>query len=118
MTAIALWISTVLPGINLTGGSTLEKVLTLLVVALIFGIVNAVLRPISMLLGLPIIILTLGIFALVINALLFWFTGWLSHALNLPFEVTGFWSAFFGAIIVGVVSWVLNLALAKEEQPA
>ncbi len=81
------------------------------VATLIFGLVNAVIKPVVKLLSLPLLILTLGLFALVINALLFWLTAVVSKGLGAPFEVGGFWSAFWGAIVVGLVSWALSLAV-------
>lgn len=115
ITGLAVWISTIIPGIDLDTDSFWGKVGTLLAVALIFGIINAVLKPLATLLGLPFILLTLGLFFLVINALLYWLTGAISSALDLPFSVSGFWAAFFGAIIVTVVSWVLNISAATVE---
>lgn len=110
--AAALWVATVLvDGIELSGDSTGSRVGTLLVVALIFGVVNAVLKPIVATIGCPLYILTLGLFGLVVNALLFLLTGWLSGAVGLPFTVDGFWSGFWGAIIVAIVSFFLHLVI-------
>ena len=113
VTAIALWVATALVGgIYLTpSSSTASKVLTLIVVAIIFGLVNAVLKPIIKIFGCLFYILTLGLFALVVNALLFLLVNWISGLLKLPFHVDGFWSAFWGAIIVGVVSWLIDLVI-------
>ena len=117
VTAVALWVATALvSGISVTGSSTGENVLTLLVVAIIFGLVNAVLKPIIKVLGCLFYLLTLGLIAFVVNALLFLLVNWLSGLLNLPFHVDGFWSAFWGAIIVGLVSWLINLAI-PDPQP-
>jgi len=102
------------------GPSTLPAVLTapaavaawrtrLLIVAVIFGVINAFLKPVIKMLGCALYILTLGLFALIVNALLLELTSWLAGKLKLPFHVTGFWPAFWGAIIVGIVSWVLNM---------
>jgi putative membrane protein len=110
ITAIALFVATaILPGIELTTGSTLSKVLTLIVVALIFGIVNAILKPIAKTIGCLFYVLTLGLIGLVVNGLLLWLTSWVAGKLSLPFHVTGFWAAFWGAIIVGIVGWLLNM---------
>lgn len=112
VTAVALWIATLLVGgIEVSGSSTIRNLLTLLAVALIFGLVNAVLKPLIKLFGCVFYVLTLGLIALVVNALLFLLTGWLADQLNLPFELDGFWPAFWGAIVVGVVSWLINLAV-------
>lgn len=110
--AASLWVATVLvSGIELQSGSTGARIGTLLVVALLFGVVNAVVKPVVALVGCPLYILTLGLFALVVNALMFMLTGWLSGLLDLPFAVDGFWPAFWGAIIVGIVSFFLHLVI-------
>ena len=82
---------------------------SLLVVALLFGLLNASIRPLLKLLSLPIIILTLGLFILVINALMLRMTSWLSGLLNLGFTVDGFRDAFSGGLIISIVSLVLSL---------
>ena len=80
-------------------------------VALVFGVVNALLRPVAKILTFPIIIVTLGIFALVINGLMLWLTSSLSSALGLGFHVSGFWAAFWGALVVSLVSLVLSMLI-------
>ena len=110
ITAVALAVATALvPGIELRGDTTLSKVLTLIVVALIFGIVNTFLKPIIKAVGCLFYILTLGLIGLVVNGLLLWLASWVAGKLKLPFHITGFWPAFWGAIIVGLVSWLLSL---------
>ena len=111
ITAISLWIATLLiSGIELTTDSVPQKVGTLLAVAVIFGIVNAVLRPIIKVIGCGLYVLTLGLLALVVNGLLFLLTSWIAGKFDLPFHVADFWpSAVLGALLVGVVSWVLNM---------
>jgi len=118
--AAALAVATaVVPGIELTTGSVTSKVLTLLAVALIFGVINAILKPIVKIVGCLFYILTLGLIALVVNALLLWLTSWLAGKLNLPWHVTGFWPAFWGALIVSVVSWLLGILIRdKDHGPA
>ena len=101
----------VVPGIELTTGSVTSKVLTLIAVALIFGVINAFLKPIVKIVGCAFYILTLGLIALVVNALLLWLTSWLADKLNLPWHITGFWPAFWGAIIVSVVGWLLSILI-------
>ncbi|GAA4200855.1 phage holin family protein [Actinocatenispora rupis] len=110
--ALALWASTLLPGISLTG-TTGHKVLSLLAVAVIFGVINAVLKPIIKVVGCGLYVLTLGLIAVVVNALLFLLTGWLADKLHLGFHVDGFWAGFWGAIIVSVVSFVLSLIIPE-----
>jgi putative membrane protein len=82
---------------------------SLLVVALVFGVLNASIRPLLKLLSLPVIILTLGLFIFVINALMLLLTGWVSGLFNLGFYVEGFWDAFFGGLIISIVSLLLSM---------
>ncbi len=115
--AIALAVATaVVPGIELTTASLTSKVLTLIAVALIFGVVNAILKPIVKVVGCAFYVLTLGLVALVVNALLLWLTSWLAGKLKLPFHITGFWPAFWGAIIVGVVGWLLSILIRDRDE--
>ena len=117
LTAGALWLSTVIvPDIDVSGRSAFGNCMTLLVVALIFGLVNALIKPIVQLFGCAFYVLTLGLFALVVNALMFWLTGWLADQINLPFHVGGFWAAFWGAIIVTVVSWIVGAFLPRKAE--
>ncbi|MGD9485531.1 phage holin family protein [Streptomyces sp. TRM70308] len=106
--AVAVWL---LGDITLTGDSTGSKTLTLILVALIFGIVNAVVKPIVKLLSLPALLLTLGLFMLVINALMLLLTSWLANLVDLPFHVEGFGTALLGGLIIAVVSWAVELVL-------
>ncbi len=109
ISALALWIATlIVPGITLDTDSLPGAIGTLLAVAAIFGVVNAVLRPLIKLIGFGFYLLTLGLIALVVNGLLFMLTGWIAGEFDLPFSVNGFWSAVFGALLVAVVSWTLN----------
>src|SRR5690606_33971501 len=111
------WVSTlVVPGISVSGGSAGRNAVTLIAVAAIFGIVNAVLKPIIKTVGCVFYLLTLGLIALVVNALLFLLTDQIASALNLPFAVDGFWAAFWGAIVVGVVAWVINLVVPDPSE--
>ncbi|HZE37407.1 MAG TPA: phage holin family protein [Stackebrandtia sp.] len=115
--AVALWVTTVVvPGVDLTATSTGRDIGTLLLVALIFGVVNAVIKPIVKTLGCALYVLTLGLFALVVNALLFMLTEWLAERLQLPFHIAGFWPAFWGAIVLAIVSWLLSLAIPDSRE--
>ena len=117
ITAVALWVSTLLiSGIHLHAHTTAGKIGTLVVVALIFGIVNAVLKPIVKAVGCLAYVSTFGLVAIVVNALLFWLTSWIAGKLSLPFHITGFVAALLGALIVGVVSWLLSLVLDREDR--
>jgi putative membrane protein len=103
----ALWVATrLVDGVTYTGGW-----LPFLAVALVFGLVNAVVRPIARILTFPLILVTLGIFLFVINGLMLWLTGRVSAALGLGFSVAGFWPAFWGALVVTIVSTLLSLVI-------
>jgi putative membrane protein len=107
--AAALWVATrIVPGVTYIGGW-----LPFLGVAMIFGVVNAFIRPVAKVLTFPIIILTLGIFALVVNGLMLWLTSAMSDALDLGFHVRGFWAAFFGALVVSIVSTLLSMLITE-----
>ncbi|MFG6202093.1 phage holin family protein [Nonomuraea sp. JJY05] len=110
--AAALWVAIQLvPGIEVSTSANSAKYWgVLLIVALIFGIVNAIVKPIVKALGCAIIVLTLGLFLLVINAAMLLLTSWISSQLDIPFHVDNFYpAAFWGAIIISVVSWLLGL---------
>jgi putative membrane protein len=108
--AAALWVATqIVPGVSFDGG-----VLPFLAVALVFGVINSTLRPLTKILTFPLILVTLGIFALVVNGLMLWLTSSLSRTLGLGFHVSGFWAAFFGALVVSIVSALLNVSLAPD----
>ncbi|GEC07556.1 hypothetical protein SSP24_52110 [Streptomyces spinoverrucosus] len=110
--AVAVWL---LDKITLTGDSTGKKVGTLILVALIFGLVNFVVKPIVQLLSLPLLILTLGLFTLIVNALMLLLTSWLADKLDLSFHVEGFWTAVLGGLIISIVSWALNVVLPDRD---
>ena len=110
VSAAALAVATaVLPGIQLTAGSTISKLLTLVAVALIFGVINAFLKPIIKTIGCLFYILTLGLVALVVSALLLWLASVVAGWLSLPYHITGFVPAFLGALIISVVTWLLSV---------
>ena len=118
ITAVAMLVATwLLAGIEVTASTTARKIATLVVVALIFGVINAVLKPIVKVVGCIFYILTLGLIGLVVNGLLLWLTSWVAGKLKLPFHITGFWPAFWGAIIIGVVSWLLSILLGEKRHP-
>ena len=102
------------PGIELLAGSGWSRAGTLLAVAVIFGLINATLKPLIKVIGCAFYVLTFGLAALVVNGLLLWLTSVIAGDLTLPFHVTGFWPAFWGAIIVGLVSWLLHLLIGDE----
>jgi putative membrane protein len=116
LNAVAVWIATVLVGgVDVTTDSTGKKVATLVVVGAVLGLVNATIKPVVKLFSLPLLILSLGLFALVINGLLFWLVAALSNALGAPFEVDGFWAGFWGALVVSVVSWLLSIVVKDPD---
>lgn len=106
--AIAIWVAIELvPGIEHTGSGA-----SLLLIALVFGLVNALIRPLLTLLTCPLIIVTLGLFVLVVNALMLGLTAWLVPSLT----VEGFWPAFWGAIIISVVSSLISMLIKDERE--
>ena len=110
--AVGLWVATlIVPGIGVGANTTASGIGTLLGVALIFGLVNAVLKPLIKVVGCPFYVLTLGLISLVVNALLFLLVGAIADGVGLQFEVAGFWAAFWGAIVVGIVGFVLHVAI-------
>ncbi|MFI1799762.1 phage holin family protein [Streptomyces sp. NPDC020379] len=110
--AVAIWL---LKGITLSGENTVRKVLTLILVALVFGVVNFIVKPVVKLLSFPLFILTLGLITLVINALMLLLTSWLAGKLGLAFHVAGFWSALVGGVIISVVAWAMHMILPDEQ---
>jgi putative membrane protein len=109
--AAALWIAMqIVPGVTHTGPWT-----SLLLVALVFGVLNAIVRPILKLLTCPLIILTLGLFTFVINAVMLWLTSAVSESLGIGFHVAGFGPAFLGALVVTIVSVLLSVFLSDSD---
>ena len=111
-TAIAVWL---LPGITLTADSNVDQALTLLGVAVILGLVNAIVRPFAFVLGACFIILTFGLFLFVINAGMLLLTSYLAGELGLGFHVDGFWNAVFGSLIISVISAFVASALGVND---
>ncbi|WP_338671525.1 phage holin family protein [Streptomyces sp. SCSIO 30461] len=110
--AVAIWL---IQDITLTGDTAGQKTLTLILVALLFGLVNFFVKPIAKLLTFPLFILTLGLFTLVINALMLMLTSWLADKLDLGFHVEGFWTAVLGGLVISIVSWALNIVLPERD---
>ncbi|TCN37197.1 putative membrane protein [Kribbella orskensis] len=111
--AAASWL---VGGITLQGATTGRRVLTLLIVAAIFGAVNAVVKPIAKLLSLPFIILTLGLLIFVINALMLLLTSWITGKLDVQFHVDGFVAALLGSLVITLVGMLLNLVLPDKAE--
>jgi putative membrane protein len=115
--AVALFVAHLaVSGIELTSTNDWSKAGTLVLVALIFGVVNAVLKPVVKTVGCLFYVLTLGLIGLVVNGLLLWLCSWVAGEVSIPFHITGFWPAFWGAIIVGVVGWLLNLIFDEDRK--
>lgn len=113
--AVAIWVAIrFVPGIH-TADRSVEAVI---VIALIFGLVNAIIRPIVAFLTCPLVILTLGLGTLLINTLMFWLAGEIGRQVGYGFTVDGFWPAFFGALVVSLVSWVLSAVLGERREQA
>ncbi len=114
--ALAVGVATaLLDGIELTGSTTGEQVVTLLVVGLVFGVIDSVVAPVVKLLSLPFILLTLGLLLFVINALMLMLTGWVAEQLGLGFQVDGFWTALLGAIVITIASWILEAVFPGKD---
>jgi putative membrane protein len=112
--AIALYVAiSIVPGIHLRS-SLSEGWVAILLLGLVFGLLNALLRPLILLLTCPLIILTLGLGTLLINTFLFYLTGLIGNQFGWGFSINGFWPAFFGALVVSIVSIVLNLVVKDE----
>ena len=112
--AAALWVATrIVSGVTFSGDPVY-----LFVVALVFGLLNALVRPVLKLLTCPLLILTLGLFTFVINGVILWLTSGLSDALGIGFHVAGFWPAFWGALVVSIVSVLLSLLIPDPAKPA
>ena len=109
---VAAWL---VPGIVLTGHDHLAKVETLLIVAVIFGVINILIKPIIKTVGCAFYVLTLGLFAIVVNGLLLWLTSYIAYdKLHEPFHVINFKSAVVGALIVAVISWLAHLLIPDD----
>ncbi|MGL4745375.1 MAG: phage holin family protein [Dermatophilaceae bacterium] len=117
--AVALWVAAlVVDGVDLAEGDTSigSRLLTIVLVALLFGAINAVVAPIAKFFSFPLIVLTLGLFTFVVNAFMLQITAWLAKPLGLSFTVDDFfWDAVLAALIITLVSWALNLALPKDD---
>lgn len=113
VTGLALWVVTlVLPGLTFVGGdSSLQRVGIIFVVALVFGLVNAIVKPIVMLLSLPLYVVTLGLFHVVVNALMLWITAWITdHTTHWGLHLDKFWwTAIWAAILLSIVGWVFSV---------
>lgn len=114
--AVALWVADLLvPGIRV-GGEGGELALNLLIAGAILGVINAVVRPVVRVLSIPFIVLTLGLFWIVINALMLMLGGALADGLGFDFTVTGFWPAVWGSIVISLALMVLQAVLPQPRR--
>ncbi len=116
--ATAAWL---IDGIRFTGPDSgtaeiQEKLLPLILVSLLLGLVSSFVKPVLTILSIPFIIVTLGLFLLVINAAMLMLTGWLADQLDIGFDVTGFWPAVGGAIVITLVTWIVDGIIGSDEK--
>lgn len=120
VTGLALWVVTlVVPGINFVGGDTaVARVGIVFVVAVVFGLVNAVIKPMVQILSIPLYILTLGLIHIVINALMLWITAWITaHTTHWGLQINEFWwTAIWAAIVLSIVSWAFSFPRRSAER--
>lgn len=120
VTGLALWVVTlIVPGITFVGGdTTLQRVGIVLVVAVIFGVVNAIIKPIVQIVSIPLYILTLGLIHIVINALMLWITAWITeNTTHWGLQINQFWwTAIWAAIVLSIVGWLFSLPLRSADR--
>lgn len=116
-TTLGLWAATMINGVDFGEGTTIEIVVTVLAVAVFLGLADLIVRPLIQLLGCLLYIATLGLFAFVVNALMLWLTGYLTDLLSLPYQVHGFWPAFWGALILSLVSLPFRIERVRTTAP-
>jgi len=110
--AVAAWL---LDGIGFGGANWQDKLKPLLIVALILGLVSVFVKPVLKLLSLPVIILTIGLFLLVVNAIMLLLTEWIAHQAGVHFYVNGFWTAVLGALIITLVTGFVDNVVDSDE---
>ncbi len=115
--AVATWL---VSGIYFTGPTSggdeiRHKLVPLLLVALILGVVSSLVKPIVTFFSIPFIILTLGLFLLVINALMLMFTAWIAGLFDIGFHVDGFWAAVLGSIVITLVNWAIDATFLRDD---
>ncbi|NLP84792.1 phage holin family protein [Microbacterium sp. CFH 90308] len=119
--AFAIWVVTLIPALQVfvipfAPGETLQLVLTLLLVAVIFALVNTIIGTVIKVLAFPIYILTLGLIGLIINAFLLWLTAWLTHWWNWGLRVEDFWWGVVAAIIISLINWIFGIILRPRKR--
>ena len=110
--AFALWLTTlIVSGVTVKpyAPDTTALVLTYLLIALIFGVVNAIVGTVIRVVAFPLYILTLGLISLLVNAFLLFIVSWISDAMGFGLHIDGFWSGVLGALVLGIIAWLLGL---------
>ncbi|NNH75415.1 phage holin family protein [Nocardia uniformis] len=118
ITGVAIWLAASwVDGIEIISpeDTTTSKLIVIAVVTVIFTIVNALVKPLVKLLSLPLVVLTLGLFLLVINALMLWLTSKITETTDYQLHVNGFWAAVWGGIIISIVNWVLGVLVPDND---
>ena len=122
LTGFALWVVTkVVHGLYFVGGDTrLQRIGIIFAVAVVFGLVNAFIKPVVQILSIPLYILTLGLIHIVINALMLWITAWITeHTTHWGLAIDHFWwTAIWAAVVLSIVSWVLSLVVRDVRRTA
>ncbi|BCK58778.1 phage holin family protein [Nocardia wallacei] len=117
--AVAIWLAAAWVGnidlVSPADQGTGAKIVVVLAVAIVFGLVNALVKPIVKLLSLPLVIVSLGLFLLVINALMLWLTAKITETTDYGLRVHGFWAAVLGAIIITLVNWILGILVPDKD---
>ncbi|MFH8252803.1 phage holin family protein [Microbacterium sp. B2969] len=119
--AFAIWIVTLMPALQVTviafpPGETLQYVLTLLIVAAIFAIVNTIIGTIIKIISIPLYILTLGLIGLLINGFLLWLTAWITSFWNWGLRVEDFWWGVVAAIVITIINWIAGIFLRPRHR--
>ncbi len=111
--ALATWL---LDGMSIEGTTWQEQIGPLVGVALIMGVIGAIVKPIVTFFSIPFIVLTLGLFLLVINALMLMLTAWIAGLLDIGFHVEGFWNALLGSLVISFVNWFISISVLKDDK--
>ena len=119
--AFAIWVVTLIPALQVSviafpPGETLQLVLTLLLVAVIFALVNTIIGTVIKILAFPLYILTLGLISLIINGFLLWLTAWLTHWWSWGLRVEDFWWGVLAALIITVINWIFGIILRPQKK--
>ncbi len=119
--AFAIWVVTLIPALQVSiiafpPGETLQLVLTLLIVAVIFALVNTIIGTVIKILAFPLYILTLGLISLIINGFLLWLTAWITHWWNWGLRVEDFWWGVLAALVITIINWIFGIILRPQKK--